>query len=59
MLVAFCSEEQGLRGSRALAKEMKDQGKDVVLMIQIDVCFVVLTETELMNELDDRVSCTR
>lgn len=37
MLVAFCSEEQGLRGSRALAKQMKDEGKDVVLMIQIDV----------------------
>ncbi|KAF8327748.1 uncharacterized protein EI90DRAFT_3066877 [Cantharellus anzutake] len=36
-LVAFSGEEQGLFGSQAYAKELREQGADITLMIQADM----------------------
>jgi len=36
-LVAFAGEEQGLRGSNAYARQLREQGRDVALMIQADM----------------------
>lgn len=37
VLAAFSGEEQGLLGSNFLAKEMRERGEDVVLMVQADM----------------------
>lgn len=36
-LVAFAGEEQGLRGSNAYAQRLREQGRDVALMLQADM----------------------
>lgn len=37
VLAAFSGEEQGLLGSNFLAREMRERGEDVVLMVQADM----------------------
>lgn len=36
-LVVFAGEEQGLRGSNAYARKLREEGKDVALMVQADM----------------------
>lgn len=37
VIAAFAGEEQGLLGSQWLAKNFKDKGEDIALMIQVDM----------------------
>lgn len=36
-LAAFAGEEQGLRGSNAYARKLREQGVDIALMVQADM----------------------